>query len=233
MDTSNHLQPTNIYISRHLQRVDDIKSNNKQQIIWDTQDSKNIEFKINPYLSDKAYEPYNIDKIINAFPACNIDIIITSPFLRCIQTSFILLDRINELKTINKLKLINKILVNFKLSEIVNECMFPIEKIPLNIQDIYDFSIKNIKTSNKLLDLYESTNCYIYDETDNDYYKRIKQAINEIKSQFPGKNILIVTHSDSGKIFINKDLSYLQIIKIPDDFMRKYLKYKNKYLNIK
>jgi len=238
-------QSTNIYISRHLQRIDDTDSNNpKQQTEWYSNHCTKPEFSKNPYLTDKAYETTNIDKTVEKFPAVDIDIIITSPFLRCIQTSYILLKKINEIKINASLPLIEQIHVNFKLSELVNSDMFFNETLPLNIQEIYEFSKKYInehekKLSTDILNEYQMTPILIDDTNPEDryndsiYYERIKDAIREIKLNFPGKNILLVTHSDSGIIFQTEGLKYTEVIKVPDDFRNKYLKYKNKYLEIK
>ena len=107
-DLSELKKSTNIYISRHLQRIDDTDSNDpKKYRTWIEQTKNEPKYVYNPYLTDLASEKKNIDKTLAGIKTdvSNIDIIITSPFLRCIQTAYLLLGKINEHKIINGLKI--------------------------------------------------------------------------------------------------------------------------------
>jgi len=60
--TNEDVKSTNIYISRHLQRIDDTDSNDRmQQQNWYSKDCKVPSLCNNPYLSDKADDPENIE----------------------------------------------------------------------------------------------------------------------------------------------------------------------------
>ena len=318
---------TNIYITRHLQRIDDTDSAiSVNAVKWNKIYSKNSQFFNNPYLVDKAFSTININNVIKNFKnrtesgenlAKEIDIIITSPFLRCLETSILLRDKINKLKKeANKLKeeanksdYIDHIEINYGLSEIIVPELFTNvnegEGGSLNIDDIWKFSKKYLicNCNQRALNQYvtegfETSDYTIPDmnpnifrhsvenetkknilwETDDMYNDRICSTILQISKTYEGKNILIITHADAGKI---KNIDYykiklgpphynreikkmvyesscipfrgkmeykdvLKVIKITYgidttelehieniDGKNKYLKYKNKYLNLK
>jgi broad specificity phosphatase PhoE len=248
---------TNIYLSRHLQRIDDSGANNREiEKKWNETDSKISEFIINPYLSDKAFESANIQKLIDSFPAETIDIIITSPFLRCMETSIKLQKEINKLKESQYKNPINQIHINFQLSEIIDDITFYSVEMPLNIEKIFNFSKKY------LIEKYKNNICpeifiidksefqTIHDISEEKYFERIKTGLENIYIKYNGLNILVITHAHSGIIFELKPINYTHIIHIDpkliginseshikeqkqEFFKYKYLKYKKKYLFLK
>lgn len=241
---------TNLYLTRHLQRIDDTGSNDiALELKWNTIDSKILNF--NPYLSDKAYTDENINKLINNLSievALNIDIIITSPFLRCLQTSLIIYKKINELKSHNKKPKLTKIQVNFCLSEFIDNFIFFDVEEPINIENIYNQSINYLQSNNidiEVFNIIPNDSTLINFESEQDYSKRIISCLNSIYNDNIGKNILIITHACSSKVLGNpKELEYTQVIQVEKSkilsvdndlttIKKKYLKYKKKYLQFK
>jgi broad specificity phosphatase PhoE len=292
---------TNIFVTRHLQRIDtedSEKRENAQQ--WNKNDSKNPSYIDNPYLVDKAFAPDNIDRVIANFKdgdesgvrvAKNIDIIITSPFMRCLKTSILLKDKINSLKDESDVK-IDKIFVNFGLSEIVDDATFPNNCEfsfsenkgcgSLNIDQIWNFSTECLSSKFDPESLREylhrveyrelpDMNPDIFEIEDNNlstiefeddavYSERICSTIKKIYDKYRGRNILIVTHSDVGRVNGNcikfdvgneKGMGYLDVLKVIEiqdvepmnsavasadaseaASKYKYLKYKRKYLKL-
>jgi hypothetical protein len=250
---------TNIYLTRHLQRIDDTSSYDKTlELKWRNVDEKDIRYKINPYLVDIAKDPKNIQDVLKKIPSKTINVIISSPFLRCIQTSLLLRNQINKLKEEDHLEPIKQIHINFGLSEIIDDAIFYPVTTPINIREIFEFS-KDYLSANEGLspDILLESECIpeIYDDEidfkktpeDEKYRVRIKQTLHKIYEKYSGQNILIVTHADSGIIFPPfKKLDYTdhRVIHVnPKDitqsgglsnnFKSKYLKYKNKYLLLK
>ena len=253
--------PTNIYLTRHLQRIDDTGSRDKTlELKWRSEDEKDIRYKINPYLVDKAKDPENIQDVLKEIPIENINVIISSPFLRCIQTSLLLRNQINKLKEDAHLEPIKQIHINFGLSEIIDDALFHPVKTPINIRKIFEFSKYYLTTNENLTpDLLLESECLpeiLHNEIDltknpedenEQYIKRIKQTLRQIYEKYSGQNILIVTHADTGVIFppfkklnyndhrvIHIDPKYItQSGGLSNNFKSKYLKYKNKYLLLK
>lgn len=231
---------TNIYLMRHFERIDDsgsididIKSK------WDLLDSKNSIFIHNPYLSDKATQSKNINKVISQITNIkDIDIIITSPFLRCLQTSLIMMNNINQID--NQQNKIENVYVDFGLCEFINEDSFNDINLPYDICNIYNNSIDYLKENNiETPFIIFNDNPTNFDEYENDlnYKKRIESTIKNISKNFRDKNILIVSHAYSYMIIEkNKTFDYYQVEKInnyQDNYKNKYIKYKTKYLELK
>ena len=78
------MENTKLFLTRHLQRIDDSDSSWDLSRQWNSVDSKKIDFTINPYLSDHADR--HVDNVVAKITE-PIDIIISSPFLRCMQTA--------------------------------------------------------------------------------------------------------------------------------------------------
>lgn len=235
-----------INLLRHFERIDDSGANNKKiEEKWKQINSKNKIFLHNPYLSDKAYDKNNILKVINQIPNIQlIDEIICSPFLRCLQTSLIMRNEINQLKT-NEKKILN-IKVDFGLSEYFDKNAFYDIELPYNIMNVYNNSIQYLKENNfnvlfeiinpnpNIIRKYENCDIYI---------QRIKNTINDICEKFKNKNILLISHAYSYMIIEPlKTLKYYEPIKIntkilnetnDEKYKSKYLKYKLKYLKLK
>ena len=265
MDTNtnaNTQNNTSMYLTRHLQRIDDSGAlNTKMDKQWNQSDSRELNYRINPYLSDKAEQDTNINNVVRNFEDIeldsmkNIDVIISSPYLRCLQTSIILTRKINELKKDSGLELITQIHVNFGLGEFADDIIFFGVEPPLDIKKVFDFSLCHLAKNGVGRDAFivDSTNPEVMNwETEPEYYDRIKSTLNQIYQTYSGKNILVITHAQSGNIFINKNLAYTQVIKINTDlitnsitnlvggnlketlyYKEKYLKYKNKYIQLK
>ena len=247
---------TNIYLTRHLQRIDDSGSRDKTlEQKWRNEDEKDIRYKINPYLADIAKDPHNIKNVLEKIPIENINVIISSPFLRCIQTSLLLQNQINIIKEAARLDPIKQIHINFGLSEIMDDDVFYPVKTPINIRQIFEFSKCYLSANEGLApDLLLESEClpeichneidFTKNPEDEQYRIRIKQTLHQIYKKYSGQNILIVTHADTGVIFSPfKKLNYNdhRVIHIDpkditqsggmsDNFKSKYLKYKNKYL---
>jgi broad specificity phosphatase PhoE len=239
---------TNLYLLRHFERIDHSGANNKKlKENWDLIDSKKNIFNHNPYLSDKAYCEKNINKVTKQISLIeHIDIIIVSPFLRCLQTSLILMDKINELKKNKNLKQIDNIYVNFGLGEFINELNFNDIQLPYDIEKIYNNSIEYLlenKQNTPFILFNKLPNVIIEYENNETYIQRIKKTLENIYNNFTNKNILIITHAYSYMILgPEKKLNYYEVIKINNNFFQtsnhkefynKYIKYKKKYLRLK
>jgi broad specificity phosphatase PhoE len=234
-----------IFLTRHLQRIDDGSDSSREFAVrWNTTDSKNPNFIINPYLSDYADRHVSsvVDKITEP-----INYIVSSPFLRCMQTA---LKISNEL--IRRGNIISNIYIDFGLSEIVEEFNFyTVPDSRLNIQSVYDFSLEQFnQTDREKFIILDSNPQIINFETDETYGQRIKQTLNKIYRKFTNSNILVVSHAYSYVPLNGKELRYLDLFYIKPElftsgitgisqtdklsyYQEKYLKYKNKYLELK
>ncbi len=199
---------TKLYLTRHLQRIDDGSESSREQAVrWNLTDSKNPNFIINPYLSD--YADRHVDLVVRKLP--KIDVIVTSPFLRCMQTS---------LKIFNKLKesgsAIQTIYVDFGLSEIVEEYNFyTLTEPKLNIQSIYDFSLQQLTLEQQsLFTVMDPTPSIIEFENDEQYELRIKSTLLQIYRTFIGLNVLIVSHAYSYKPIAGRELRYTDVFEL-------------------
>lgn len=179
-----------IYISRHLERIDLVKDINGNNNKWKDIDSLKKEHKHNPYLCERN----SYKKLIKNIKDKNIDIIITSPFLRCMLTSQIAFNYINKMDN-NKIK---NILVDYGLSE-WNDSVYVNEDI-LDTSKIFRYSKNYYKINSKNFKLFRDKYKHIKNEYDKRMYmKRIVETLNNINKIFKGKNILIITHGHSLK----------------------------------
>ena len=236
---------TKIYLTRHLQRIDDGSDSSREYAVrWNTIDSKNPNFILNPYLSD--YADRHVESVVAKFSEVNV--IVTSPFLRCMQTALKIFNKINESGHV-----IDTIYVDFGLSEYVEEYNFYTLTEPrLNIQSIYDFSLEQFTPEQRaLFTILDPTPSIIEFENDAQYGLRIKSTILQIHRTFIGKNILVVSHAYSLQPLVGHELRYLDVFLLEPEtyitdrtegtvssisgteYKKKYLKYKEKYIKLK
>ena len=237
----------NIYLTRHLPHVDAGLSITSSEMVrkWATIDSKDINNKHNPYLSDNISS--NIDTLTGNLTDKNIDVIISSPFLRCIQTA---------LKIKESSPKITKIYIDYGLSELITNYDFTLSNDSFDIEAIYQDSLTKLSEQEKsYLQLLNRTPNTIQNENDNDYvsdypypryYTRITDTVRRINDTNTDKNILLVSHAYSSNAYQKLDLAYSQVVEIvsrtpggggkeseDETYKMKYLKYKMKYLELK
>lgn len=238
----------NIYLTRHLPRVDAGLEITTLEMIrnWTTIDSKDINNKHNPYLSDNIGS--NIATLTGNLTDKNIDVIISSPFLRCIQTA---------LKIKESLPKITKIYIDYGLSELITDYDFNLSNDSFDIEAIYQHSLTKLSEQEKsYLQLLNRTPNTVQNENDNDYvsdypypryYTRITDTVRRINDTHTDKNILLVSHAYSSNAYQKPDLKYSEVLEIvsrvpgsgggkeseDETYKIKYLKYKMKYLELK
>jgi hypothetical protein len=228
----------NIYMVRHLERIDGDDGTRDETKEWNS--GNKITYKENPYLIQRP----SIQKIIDNLRGKHIDHIVCSPFLRCIQTA-ILISNSSEVDIANR-----NIIINFELGELASIDMGL--TLPLDLEKIYaqskDYlSKKGIVTEFPFDESHINPLVFAEDETDDQYNLRILNVMRDMFKKLSG-NILFVTHSDAVIPFNNgRRMNYGIIYSIPEEIVgkvedvdseestyeRKYLKYKNKYLNLK
>ncbi len=236
---------TKLYLTRHLQRIDDGSDSSRELAIrWNTVDSKNPNFVINPYLSD--YSDKYVTNVVSKI-SDPIDVIVSSQFLRCMQTAIKIANQLNKLGSP-----VYNILIDFGLSEFVDEFTFyNIPDSQINIQSVYNFSLAQFSPEDQArFRIIDSNPQLINYESEEDYGLRIKSTLSDIYDKFPNKKILIVTHAFSYYPFSGRELKYTDVFVIKREQLRtvesentilsstgpyekKYLKYKNKYLQLK
>ena len=139
-----------IYMVRHLERIDDVDYVNKETNDWKKISSAEPLYKINPYLISTP----SIELIIKNLEAKDIDYIICSPFLRCIQTAILIANSSADSK--------HKIIyIDYRLGEIFDDYLFPTK--PLDLEIIYTHSIKHISEilSSSFFRYYKKFSAYI------------------------------------------------------------------------
>jgi hypothetical protein len=225
------------YMVRHLERVDTEGKTPDECRQWNTVIKKKYPDVLNPYL---ITEP-TISKLEDNLQklAIDIDHIICSPYLRCIQTAI----HITKLETVTvKDKTIH---IDYRLGEFFSEFMDPPFLKPLDLDEIYKNSreyLQTIFTTLPELEVEPYKLAFESDESDEEYNKRINDAIHDIRKKYSG-NILIVTHSDAYIPYnsAHRRMEYNKVYDITDKILdsyegshkQKYLKYKNKYLELK
>lgn len=226
----------NIYLTRHLPRVDAGLEITSLEMVrkWATIDKLDINNRENPYLSDNIDS--NIAIITGNLTDKNIDVIISSPFLRCIQTAL-------------KIKPNTKIYIDYGLSELISDYEYNLTNGNFDIEALYQHSLTKLTEEEKsYLQVLNRTPIIIQNESDPDYNKRIIDTVNRINDTYTNKNILLVSHAYSSGAYLKPDLKYSEVVKIVsgvpgpvpgggacDDkkYEMKYLKYKMKYLELK
>jgi broad specificity phosphatase PhoE len=214
---------------------------------WANEDSKDINNRHNPYLSDNIGS--NIATLTENLTDKNIDVIISSPFLRCIKTALIIKESSPK---------ITKIYIDYGLSELITDYDFTLTNDTFDIEVIYQHSLSKLSEQEKsYLAVLNRTPSIIQNENDNDYvsdypypryYTRITDTVRRINDTHTDKNILLVSHAYSSNSYQKPDLAYSQVIKIApgsrttsgggassedETYKMKYLKYKMKYLELK
>jgi len=194
-----------IYLTRHLERIDDSNSSVELNKVWNSLYIKEYEF--NPFITDIN----SIDNISNKLKDLNFDIIISSPFLRCIQTALLLKENLN---------IKSDILIDMGLGEIFIEDIF-YKRSKQNHYTIFNQSINfllndinflNINKDHiKNIKLIDSNQFNILDEyeTDKQYNNRIIYTFNKIIEAYSCKKILIVSHAHVYNA-LSKNNEYLQ-----------------------
>ena len=228
----------NIYLTRHLPRVDAGLEITSLEMVrkWATIDKLDINNQENPYLSDNIGN--NIATLTGNLTDKNIDVIISSPFLRCIQTAL-------------KIKPNTKIYIDYGLSELITNYDFTLTDGNFDIEALYQHSLSKLSEQEKsYLHVLNTTPTVIQNETDPDYNKRIIDTVNRINETHTDKNILLVSHAYSSGAYQKPDLKYSEVVKIvsrasgsssggggasteDETYKMKYLKYKMKYLELK
>jgi len=226
----------NIYLTRHLPRVDAGLEITSLEMVrkWATIDKLDINNRENPYLSDNIGS--NIATLTGNLSDKNIDVIISSPFLRCIQTAL-------------KIKPNTKIYIDYGLSELISDYEYNLTNGNFDIEALYQHSLSKLTEEERsYLQVLNRTPSIIQNESDPDYNKRIIDTVNRINDTYTDKNILLVSHAYSSGAYQKPDLKYSEVVKIVsrvpgsssgggacDDkkYEMKYLKYKMKYLELK
>ena len=219
----------NIKIIRHLERVDSDGGTPEFERNWNMTDSKNELYSENPYLSDKN----SSQKLLENLGQMKIDLIISSPFIRCVETSII----------VAKSRGLNTINIDYGLGEF-NDDLIYIDAYDTN--KIYKSTQEHIKKKYPEINLVLLKNDYVGNkfETEDEYYERIKGVLQGVKEK--NDNLLIVTHNYSLNWGLKKLLEYGIVYDIPNienlagahegggnKYYDKYLKYKSKYLKLK
>ena len=194
-----------IYVCRHFIRIDQYKDYKNIVELDEIEKWNDYSFANNPFLIKNNHKL--VDKIFESLEQNPPDVIICSPFLRCIQTAQLL----------NKSKL--KIFVDFRFAEWNTKMIF--ENNLYNTREIYNQSVDYIGSDNGLeldngIELYNDSYAGTIDESKGTYHKRIQNAITSISTDpnLSNKTILIVTHGDSLVWYNKKTLKYGELIKV-------------------
>lgn len=231
----------NMFVVRHLKREDQSES-----LMWNKTLSKIPEFLNNPMLvlnidEDREAKKY-IDNVLDKTSKTEFKYIISSPFLRCIQTA----------ELIRQSKEHDKIFVHFGLSELIDDLLFPqfygfgknrlenpfFSSDGMDVNKVFEHTQSYVKDSVPMQLLEDSVSYnHISYETDKSYDERVRKVMNEIFGKFDG-NILIVTHNYALRWNGNKSLEYGELYPVTfsmsgGGYYSKYLKYKQKYLTLK
>lgn len=239
---------SNTFMIRHLDRIDGDDCSIQETRIWNSLDSKDNMFVINPYICKSRNKLASIIDSLNK-NGVEIDHIFCSPFLRCIETAILLTNSSNMIKD----KTIN---INFNLSEFLNEDL--LFTFPVNLMEIYEHSKqyleKNFTDIPYILKDLKTDLTMEASESEQAYNERINAEIKLLRNTYEG-NILIVTHADAYRQYneMDKSMKYGEVYKLDisidktdtelneklpiesdnGGYYKKYLKYKMKYLKLK
>ena len=239
-----------IFITRHFERIDGDKNNatiNEKNIWFSLSSLKNpkniiekndlMYINANPFSINHNQKVY-LSKVISSIGNYKIDIIISSPFIRCIQTA---------LKIKKDLKYAGKIHVNYGLAEFIDYNILGVSTIDknyisddekyflvqngFNINKLFQMSLDNFNINKNLIVLdntiYIKDNIILMNEVEplnepefnihsGTYFKRIVRTIESIKQKYPSKNILLVTHGYSPVAYKLNSLKYGDVLNITD-----------------
>jgi len=143
---------------------------------------------MNPYICNDT-EKKRLPTTREYLHSVTISNIICSPFLRCIQTA---LDIVNDFS----INIIDKtIYIDFNLAEYGGALKDFMIDNQLNINDIFEKSLKYLDTSdtkrkiypNKKIKLWDPSNYILYGENDTQYRMRIDNAFEKIKKIYSGR----------------------------------------------
>ena len=197
---------TEVYLTRHLERVDDDDSQT-----WEGRQT----YKFNPYLNNTISSVKLLGNLPNT-----IETIISSPFIRCVQTAII----------VAKNKNINVIFIDYRLGETndvewifdgnaykPNDIWIETQKYILSIQKQPNLSydITNI-TFNITGTEYEGGEDEVPNGDETLYNIRMRDALFDITQK--NTNTLIVSHSNSLRFSKpGKSLAYAEVVQITSD----------------
>ena len=237
------------FMIRHLDRIDGDDCSIKEMRLWNSTHSKDKIFQINPYICKSNNKLQSLLKTLTE-NGVEINHIVCSPFLRCIETAILVSNNSPLIKD-------KTIHIDFNLSEFLNEdLMFT---FPVEIKDIYEhsksylastkfeegtYTLKDLKTELRM----ETS------ESEEAYKVRVDTEIKSLRGSLSG-NILVVTHADAYRQYNSSDKSmkYGEVYELPisesekpvkketepevkadeGGYYEKYLKYKMKYLKLK
>jgi broad specificity phosphatase PhoE len=258
---------SSFYIVRHFDKVTTRKDGKfpscftEKEIKFynDNEYNVNRDILINPYICNDTNK--RVINIAAKLKDLKFDYIISSPFLRTIQTA---LDLINfKIKDEYVIDIKHReLFVDFGLSAIFKELNFPhgLEKpTSININSIYKNSIEFIYTKDKKRKKYSHNNIKLLNHNEKlalyrkeDYATRIFETFKNLQkcSEYRGKNILIVTHGASltkwygdtvDKMYQQIDfligdvykLENLDLTEKPQKYQNPPLDYKEKYIKYK
>lgn len=193
-DFIQHIIHNRVFVVRHLERIDThATKNNAYQ--WNMVDCKVPKMAYNPYLANLPTRT----KVLMECKKKEIKVMITSPFLRCVETAIYLAIKLN----------ISHIQINYGLSEYISDSIFPKSENPylvgevMNIGNVYTVTEQYIKDNKD--DKYRGVGniTFILDksgyntieyEDDDAHGKRMNDVFNNIPK---GNDTLIVTHNYS------------------------------------
>ncbi len=229
------------FLLRHYDRIDQDPEKCPKEVMrnWNSKDRKEYIFRINPYLCCGNRVEQTTSYIKELDDIC-FDYVFCSPFLRCIETAIQIMDSTPS-NFMSK-----NIFIDFNLSEIIDtEVDFFVT--PLDIKTIYDHSKSYLSDNNsnfKNYTLVDHNTDLKFEESESEekYEKRISNIVKSLREKYGG-NILIVTHGYAIKSFnpsIRKmehgplyDITAYATGGNYDNYYKKYLKYKMKYLQLK
>jgi broad specificity phosphatase PhoE len=237
---------------RHLDRIDGDDCSIQEMRLWNSTHRKDKMFQINPYICKSSNKLQSILKSLRE-NGVQIDHIICSPFVRCIETAILVSNNSDLVKD-------KTIHIDFNLSEFLNEdLMFT---FPVDIKEIYEHSksyLASTKFEEGTYTLKDLKTDLIMESSESEvaYKTRVDTEIKSLRGSLAG-NILVVTHADAYRQYNSSDKSmkYGEVYELPitpaptvstaepvkekaevkadeGGYYEKYLKYKMKYLKLK
>ena len=208
-----------VYLIRHLQRIDGDDGTVDETSEWNTR--YRTEYESNPYIIQNSSVDTLKTNLLTTNSNDNFDdfFIVTSPFLRCIQTSLLIANKLDMSY--------DKIKVHYGLSELNDGfTVFP----AYTTQSIYDQTLQYLRTKDLqhtfdvINDDYKGGNA----QEDSEYFKRVKNAASDIKKIY--NKTIICTHAYSAETFGKAQMKYNDVVDITEligvqDGGKKYKKY--------
>ncbi len=195
---------TEVYLTRHLERVDIDNPSVTIARKWNSIDTKTYNF--NPYLSDIS----SSEKLLETLANKTIKTIISSPFIRCVQTA-IIVAKAKDIKVIN---------IDYRLGEINDKFMIFYDGV-YDPNIIWDQTQKYLNPEqnisfNIINDTYKGGEDEAPDGDETLYNKRMEGVLYDITQK--NTHTLIVSHGHSLH-FIDpkKFLAYAEVVPITSD----------------